>query len=47
MSVLSWNLGLVGYFKEALSITERWVELWDQRGPPDMCEKLDGQWVCK
>jgi TolB-like protein len=23
------------------------VELWEQRGPPDMCEKLDGQWLCE
>ena len=28
------------YFYGALS-------LWDQRGPPDHCEKLDGQWVCE
>ena len=23
------------------------VELWEQRGPPDYCEKVDGQWVCE
>jgi TolB-like protein len=23
------------------------VTLWDQRGPPDHCEKLDGQWICE
>ena len=23
------------------------TELWDQRGAPDHCKKLDGQWVCK
>ncbi len=23
------------------------IELWDQRGAPDHCEKLDGQWVCE
>ena len=22
------------------------VELWEQRGPPDFCNKEDGQWVC-
>ena len=22
-------------------------ELWDERGAPDHCEKLDGQWVCE
>ncbi|MBW2714865.1 MAG: hypothetical protein JRD03_02245, partial [Deltaproteobacteria bacterium] len=21
--------------------------LWERRGPPDFCEKLDGQWVCE
>ena len=32
-----------------LEIAETWglIELWDQRGPPDMCEKLNGQWVCE
>jgi len=23
------------------------VELWEQRGPPDFCEKVSGQWVCE
>jgi len=23
------------------------IELWDQRGAPDHCEKLDGQWACE
>ncbi len=23
------------------------VELWEQHGPPDFCEKVDGQWVCE
>jgi tetratricopeptide (TPR) repeat protein len=23
------------------------VSLWDQRGPPDFCEKVGGQWVCE
>jgi TolB-like protein len=23
------------------------VELWEQRGPPDFCEKVDRQWVCE
>jgi tetratricopeptide (TPR) repeat protein len=23
------------------------VELWEQRGPPDFCNKESGQWVCK
>lgn len=28
---------------EALGI----VDLWEQRGPPDFCEKLRGAWVCR
>ena len=23
------------------------VEVWEQRGPPDFCEKLKGDWVCE
>jgi hypothetical protein len=23
------------------------VEIWEQRGPPDFCEKVSGQWVCE
>jgi len=23
------------------------VDLWEQRGPPDFCEKIDGVWVCE
>jgi TolB-like protein/DNA-binding winged helix-turn-helix (wHTH) protein len=23
------------------------VESWEQRGPPDFCEKVNGQWVCE
>jgi hypothetical protein len=23
------------------------VELWEQRGPPDFCEKVGGEWVCE
>jgi TolB-like protein/DNA-binding SARP family transcriptional activator len=32
-----------------LEIAKTWelIELWDQRGAPDHCEKLDGQWVCE
>jgi TolB-like protein len=22
------------------------IEVWDKRGPPDFCDKIDGQWVC-
>ena len=24
-----------------------YVDLWEQRGPPDFCEKVDGEWVCE
>ena len=23
------------------------IELWERRWPPDICEKVDGQWVCE
>ena len=23
------------------------VATWEQRGPPDFCEKVDGQWICE
>jgi tetratricopeptide (TPR) repeat protein len=23
------------------------VSLWEQRGPPDSCEKVSGQWICE
>ena len=23
------------------------VELWEQRGPPDFCEKVDDEWICE
>jgi TolB-like protein len=23
------------------------TDLWDQRGPPDRCSKIDGEWVCE
>ncbi len=23
------------------------VEVWEQRGPPDFCEKVNGEWVCE
>jgi len=23
------------------------VDVWEKRGPPDFCEKVDGQWVCE
>jgi len=23
------------------------IDTWEQRGPPDFCDKVDGQWVCE
>jgi len=23
------------------------IEFWEQRGPPDFCEKASGQWICE
>ena len=23
------------------------IDLWEERGPPDFCEKIDGEWVCE
>ena len=23
------------------------VDIWEERGPPDFCEKSDGKWTCK
>ncbi len=23
------------------------IDLWERRGPPDFCKKVDGQWVCE
>jgi hypothetical protein len=34
-----------GYLKIAKSV--KLPELWDSRGPPDMCEKRDSVWVCE
>ncbi len=32
-----------------LEVAERmgFIDVWEQRGPPDFCEKVDGQWVCE
>ena len=23
------------------------IDIWEQRGPPDFCEKADGEWICE
>ena len=30
-----------------LAETYNLIELWDQRGAPDHCEKVEGLWVCE
>jgi tetratricopeptide (TPR) repeat protein len=45
---ISRHLGFTAHPKylevaESLGI----VDVWEQRGPPDFCEKMDGQWVCE
>ena len=30
-----------------LAETAGLITLWEQRGPPDHCKKLDGQWACE
>jgi len=32
-----------------ISYGNRWglAELWEKRGPPDMCSKINGQWTCE
>ena len=32
-----------------IEINRKWgmLDLWDERGPPDDCEKVDDQWVCE
>ncbi len=47
-STIDRESGFTGHSRY-LEIAKTWgyFELWDERGPPDMCEKLDGQWVCE
>jgi hypothetical protein len=45
---INWRLGFTAHPKylevaDALGI----VEAWEQRGPPDFCEKVGGEWVCE
>ena len=35
-----------GFHRDPRFVTPRLVELWDQRGAPDRCDKIDGKWVC-
>jgi len=46
--IVFWHQGFTAHPKylavaESLDI----VDLWEHRGPPDFCEKVSGDWVCK
>jgi len=32
-----------------LEVAERLglIDIWEQRGPPDFCDKVDGEWLCE
>ncbi len=47
-STIDRESGFTGH-PRYLEIVKTWgyFELWDERGPPDICEKPDGQWVCE
>jgi hypothetical protein len=32
-----------------LGVAERLglIHVWDERGPPDFCEKISGEWICE
>ena len=42
------RLGFTGHSKyldvvESIGV----IDVWEKRGPPDFCDKVDGQWVCE
>ncbi|MCH8059778.1 MAG: hypothetical protein IIA11_04880 [Proteobacteria bacterium] len=43
-----WHQGFTAHPKY-LAVAESMgiVELWENRGPPDFCEKVSGEWVCE
>jgi tetratricopeptide (TPR) repeat protein len=43
-----WRLGITAHPKY-LEVVESMgiIELWERRGAPDFCEKVDEQWVCE
>jgi TolB-like protein len=43
-----WRLGFTAHAKY-LQLAEKMgvINVWEQRGPPDFCDKVDGQWVCE
>jgi TolB-like protein len=48
LATINRRLGFTAHPKY-LEVADRmgFIELWEQRGPPDFCKKLDGQWVCE
>lgn len=38
---------LTGFRSDPRFVTEELVELWDARGKPDACDKIDGEWTCQ
>jgi len=46
--IMHWRLGFTAHPKFLeLAETMGLVKIWEQRGPPDFCEKRGGQWVCE
>ncbi len=46
--IRSRQLGFTGHPKylEVVNSTAI-MDFWEQRGPPDFCQKVNGQWVCE
>ncbi len=42
------HLGFTGH-PQYLEVAESMglIDVWEQRGPPDFREKVDGQWICE
>ncbi len=43
-----WRLGITAHPKY-LEVVESMgiIDVWEQRGPPDFCEKVGGEWICE
>lgn len=50
LEILGTAFPVTGYtaHPKYIEYGSRWglTELWDKRGKPDMCDKIDGDWVC-
>ena len=42
-----WRLGFTAH-PQYLEVAEQLglIEIWDERGPPDFCEKMRDEWTC-